>query len=58
MENNENFKEGVYDGAKSKKIKFFFKGPENDWHETLDDSLVEEIETQFCSEMRELGYLN
>ena len=58
MENYENFKEGVYDNVKSKKVKFFFKGPENNWQETLNDSLVKEIENQFYSEMRELGYLN
>jgi len=57
MEKHENFKEGVYDNAKSKKVKFFFKGPENNWKVSLEENLVKEIEKKFYPEMKELGYI-
>mgnify|MGYP001326842671 FL=1 len=58
MEKYENFKEGVYDNTKSKKVKFFFKGPENNWKASLEKIHIEEIETKFYPEMKELGYIN
>tara|TARA_X000001036_G_C20485372_1_gene727494 strand:+ start:227 stop:508 length:282 start_codon:yes stop_codon:yes gene_type:complete len=39
--NFNNFKEGVYDNAKSKKVKFFFKGPENNWKVSLEENLIQ-----------------
>jgi hypothetical protein len=57
MEENENFKEGVYDNTKSKKVKFFFRGPENNWKVSLAEEDIIEIETKFYLEMKELGYI-
>jgi len=57
MEENENFKEGVYDNTKSKKVKFFFRGPENNWKVSLAEEDIIEIETKFYPEMKELGYI-
>ena len=42
------------DGTKQK---FFYLGPKNNWKELLSKSLVEEINKEFETEMRELGYL-
>ena len=58
MESYGNFKESVYDDTKSKKVKFFFRGPENNWKLSLEDNLIKEIENKFYLEMNELGYLN
>ena len=41
----------------NKKIKFFDKGPNNDWKKNLDFKLKDEIESRFYNEMKELGYL-
>jgi hypothetical protein len=32
-------------------------GPENDWKNLLDKKMIDEIETKFSAEMKELGYL-
>ena len=37
-------------------MKFFFKGPENNWKASLEKIHIEEIETKFYTEMKELGY--
>jgi hypothetical protein len=38
-------------------VKFFFKGPKNNWKVSLEENLIKEIETKFYPEMKELGYL-
>jgi hypothetical protein len=58
MEDHQTFKEGVFNNYNTKKVKFFFKGPENNWKKTLKNDLVQEIEMKFQSEMKELRYLN
>ncbi len=50
------FKENMLD-KNNKKIKFFDKGPNNDWKKNLDFKLKDEIESRFYNEMKELGYL-
>ena len=40
-----------------KKKKFFNLGPENNWKNLLDKKTMNEIETKFSAEMKELGYL-
>jgi hypothetical protein len=41
-----------------KKKKFFNLGPENNWKNLQDKKIINEIETNFSAEMKELGYLN
>ena len=57
MEKNYGFEEGV-ENINTKKKKFFFNlGPENDFNKILDKDITKEIETLFCSEMKELKYI-
>ena len=39
------------------KIKFFNKGPNNNWQNTLSKDIQRELETELKNELRELGYL-
>ena len=57
MEEKEGFDEAVTNKINNKKIPFFFKGPKNDWKNTLNYELIKKIETTFAKEMSELGYL-
>jgi len=50
------FKENAY-GTVNQKKKFFNLGPENNWKNLLDKKIIDEIETKFSTEMKELGYL-
>jgi len=50
------FNENAYETVNKKK-KFFNLGPENKWKNLLDKKILEEIETKFSAEMKELGYL-
>ncbi len=56
MEEKGLFDENVY-GLNKEKIKFFNKGPTNDWKKELDKNIQTEIEKVFYKEMMELGYL-
>ena len=56
MEEKGLFDENVY-GLNKEKIKFFNKGPTNDWKKELDKNIQTEIEKIFYKEMMELGYL-
>jgi hypothetical protein len=49
------FKE--YDNEYDKKKNFFYLGSENNWKNLLDKKIIDEIETNFSAEMKELGYL-
>ena len=40
-----------------KKETFFNLGPKNDWRNILDESISDEINKRFESEMKELGYI-
>ena len=42
---------------KNKKIKFFNKGPRNNWETTLSKEQQHEIEKIFKVEMEELNYI-
>ena len=42
---------------RSKKIKFFFLGPENNWQKLLKQKTIIEIENKFGVEMKELKYI-
>ena len=50
------FSENVYDSKKNK-IRFFNKGPSNDWRKVLDKKIQDDIEKIFNKEMKELGYI-
>jgi len=50
------FNENAYENIHKKK-KFFNLGPENNWKNLLDKKMIDEIESKFCVEMKELGYL-
>ena len=56
LENKGLFNENVYDSKKNK-IRFFNKGPSNDWTKVLDKKIQDDIEKIFCKEMKELGYI-
>ena len=56
LENKGLFNENVYDSKKNK-IRFFNKGPSNDWTKVLDKKIQNDIEKIFYKEMKELGYI-
>ena len=56
LENKGLFNENVYDSKKNK-IRFFNKGPSNDWTKVLDKKIQDDIEKIFYKEMKELGYV-
>ena len=51
------FKESVINKKTDSKVNFFHLGPKNKWQDILDKKIVSEIEKNFYSEMKELGYL-
>ena len=57
LEENGYFDENAYETI-GKKKKFFNLGPENNWKNLQDKKIINEIETNFSAEMKELGYLN
>jgi len=57
MEKQGLFKESVINKKTDSKVNFFHLGPKNKWQDILDKKIVSEIEKNFYSEMRELGYL-
>ena len=57
MEREKGFLESVKDNETGKKKKFFYLGPKNDWNYILDSKIVDDINTKFEIEMKELGYL-
>jgi len=56
LEEKGSFNENAYESIDKKK-KFFNLGPENNWENTLDKKIKDEIESKFSAEMKELGYL-
>ena len=50
------FNENAYENTDKRK-KFFNLGPENNWKNLLNKKIVNEIETKFSTEMKELGYI-
>ena len=57
IENNGNFTENVFVKGRSEKVKFFNKGPSNNWQMTLPKEIQKDLETEFNNELKELGYL-
>tara|TARA_B100001121_G_scaffold288893_1_gene287396 strand:+ start:640 stop:1482 length:843 start_codon:yes stop_codon:yes gene_type:complete len=58
MEENGDFNENVFEKISNKKIRFFNKGPSNNWQDSLDKNIILEIEKNFNEEMKELRYIN
>ena len=57
IEDNGDFTENVFVKGRSEKVKFFNKGPNNVWQNTLPKNIQKELETELNSELKELGYL-
>ena len=57
LEKENGFVEAINDKETGKKKQFFNLGPENDWKKLLDTKLKQDIEKEFETEMRELGYI-
>ena len=60
LEEKGGFKENAHDRtdkAINKKKKFFYLGPDNNWKDSLDKKIKDEIEFELSTEMKELGYL-
>ena len=57
IEENGKFTENVFEKGANKKVKFFNKGPNNNWKNTLPKHIQTEIETELKNELAELDYL-
>ena len=57
IEENGKFTENVFVKGTSKKVKFFNKGPNNNWQNTMPKKIRIELETELQNELSELGYL-
>ena len=56
IEENGKFTENVFVKGTSKKVKFFNKGPDSNWQDTLPKNIRIELETELKNELSELGY--
>ncbi len=52
------FKENVLNKDNKEKVNFFHLGPNNKWQDILSEKIVNKIEENFYSEMKELNYIN
>ena len=52
------FKENVLNKNNKEKVNFFHLGPKNKWQDILSEKIVNKIEENFYSEMKELNYIN
>ena len=57
IEDNGDFTENVFVKGRSEKVRFFNKGPNNNWQKTLPTKIQEDLETELNNELKELGYL-
>ena len=57
IEENGEFTENVFVGRTNEKVKFFNKGPYNNWKNALPENIQRELETELKNELKELGYL-
>ena len=57
MKNQGLFKENVLNKKSKRKVNFFHLGPKNIWQNNLDKEIINRIEENFYSEMKELNYL-
>ena len=57
MENRDGFVESPINKNTGGKQNFFNLGPKNKWQNLLEKKLVENIESEFSEEMKELDYI-
>ena len=57
IEENGKFTENVFVSGSNEKVKFFNKGPNNNWQNTLPKNIKIELENELRNELTELGYL-
>ena len=57
IEDNGDFTENVFVKGRSEKVRFFNKGPNNNWQKTLPKEVQNDLETELNNELKELGYL-
>ena len=57
IEDSGKFTESVFVNGSNEKVKFFNKGPDNNWQNTLPKNIQTELENELKNELIELGYL-
>jgi len=57
FEKDGKFTENVFVKGTNEKVKFFNKGPHNNWQNTLPKNVRLELEAELNNELKELGYL-
>ncbi len=57
LENDGNFQEAVYNKITKEKINFFYKGPNNDWTNSISKEIQKDLEIALKAEMTELSYI-
>ena len=57
IEENGKFTENVFVKGTNKSVKFFNKGPDNIWQNSLPKNIQEELDTELKNELKELGYI-
>tara|TARA_B100000902_G_C27160846_1_gene838657 strand:- start:168 stop:962 length:795 start_codon:yes stop_codon:yes gene_type:complete len=57
LENDGNFQEAVYNKITKEKINFFYKGPNNDWSNSISREIQKDLEIALKAEMTELSYI-
>ena len=57
IEENGKFTENVFVSGSNEKVKFFNKGPGNNWQNSLPKNIQIELENELKNELTELGYL-
>ena len=57
IEENDKFTENVFVKGTNEKVKFFNKGPDNNWQNSLPKDIQIELEAELKNELSELGYL-
>ena len=57
IEDNGDFTENVFVKGRSEKVRFFNKGPNNNWQKTLPKEIQKDLETELNNELKELGYI-
>ena len=57
LENDGNFQEAVYNKITKEKINFFYKGPNNDWSNSISKEIQKDLEIALRAEMKELSYI-
>ena len=57
FEEDGKFTENVFVKGTNEKVKFFNKGPDNNWEDSLPEDIRRELEAELKNELIELGYL-